>query len=76
MIQATHDAASSRRNKAGNDHEGLAQKPFKGHVDVVVQQVERVGGVIIAEFLVSLFVGGELGVSILRSALPRRSTQE
>ena len=42
------------------DHEGLAQMPFKGHVDIVVQLVERASGVIIAEFLVSLFMDGKL----------------
>ena len=42
------------------DHEGLAQKPFKGYVDIVVQLVERASGVIIAEFLVSLFMDGKL----------------
>ena len=42
------------------DHEGLAQKPFKGYVDIVVQLVERASGVIIAEFVVSLFRDGKL----------------
>ena len=32
------------------DHEGLAQKLFKDHVDIVVQQVERASSVVIAEY--------------------------
>jgi hypothetical protein len=41
-------------------HDGLAQKPFKGHVDIVVQLMERGGSISIAEFLVSPFMIGYL----------------